>query len=98
MTGITKEDVAKALSKAMHPEISSSLPELGMIRDVKVKGRAVSVILALPFPEIPILDQLVSNIKESLRDISGDVNVETVVMTESEKQKFMQMASAGWRF
>jgi len=95
---ITKADAEKALNKTVHPEINSSLPELGMIRDVNVKDSDVSVVLALPFPEIPILDQLVSIIKESLRDISRDVKVETVVMTEAEKQAFMQKAKDGWKF
>ena len=93
---LTEEIINQRLSKAMHPEINSSLLELGMIKDVKLKNSEISLTLLLPFLNVPIKDMLIQIIKDSLK--SKKVKIKIAEMNEKEKEKFMEMAQQGWRF
>ena len=92
---ITKEMIKQELSKAMHPEINSSLLKLGMIKNIKVENSRVSLTLVLPFLNVPIKDELIHVIKNSLN--LNKVNIEITEMNEKEREKFMEMAKQGWR-
>jgi len=62
---ITDKQVIDALRGVMHPEIKRNLVELGMIKDVSVTDKKVTLTLALPFAEIPIKDDLVRMARKS---------------------------------
>ena len=95
---ISKKDVENVLLKTIHPEINFSLMRLGMIKDIDVKDSKVSLVLLLPFKEIPIKDMLIDLIKESIKklDKNMDIKVKIAEMNESEKAKFMELAREGW--
>ena len=96
MEKITKKDIEDALSKAIHPEINYSLVKLGMIKDTKAEDSNVSVTLALPFLAIPIKEDLINLIKESIKSLDKDMIVEVKTAEMSEKEKFMGLAQEGW--
>jgi len=94
---ISEEDVWDTLSNVMHPEIDSSLVELGMIRDVVVKENKVTVVLALPFLGVPIRDYLVGLICEAVMKLGVEIEVKLVEMTPEELQAFLNMEREKWK-
>ena len=100
MSRFPLSDIEHALSRIMHPEISYSLVDLGMIKDVVFKKDKVDLTLKLPFPGIPIKEDLVQSIKGALADldkaIQAEINEEE--MNQEERDKFMRMAKEGWKF
>ncbi len=99
MEQISKEDVEGALSKAMHPEISYSLVKLGMIRNISIGKDKVTLTLALPFLNIPIKEGLIKLVKEYIRKLDRNVEIEVKMteMDEKEKARFMKLAQEGWK-
>ena len=89
------EETKEILSKVKHPEINSSLVELGMIGEIKEESNKISVELKLPFKEIPIREILENLIKEALKD-KGKVEVFVSLMSDEEKMKFLELARRNW--
>lgn len=50
---ISEEDVQQAIGQVTHPEISCTLVQLGMVRDIARKGDKVTLTLVLPFSWYP---------------------------------------------
>jgi metal-sulfur cluster biosynthetic enzyme len=94
-----EEEVRKALEKVMHPEINCNLVELGMIKITEVKDDAISVTLMLPFLNVPIKEDLISLIKESITNLDKEIKVDikTAEMDEKERKKFMKLARENWK-
>ena len=92
-------DVNQVLSKIMHPEISFSLVELGMIKDVVCQENQVELTLKLPFPEVPIKELLIQDVKRALGELGAATQAKINVqqMTQEERDKFMRMAKEGWK-
>jgi metal-sulfur cluster biosynthetic enzyme len=100
MTEISQKSVEKALSKLMHPEINYSLVDLGMIKDTAFRQNKVSVILKVPFLDVPIRDHLIQMIKESVSDLNETVETEINLqqMSQQERDEFRKKAKKGWKF
>ena len=96
---VSEEDIKNALSKAIHPEINYSLIKLGMLKDIELKDGIVSTTLMLPFLEIPIKEDLINLIKESVKNQYKDIKIKIkiAVMDEKEKEKFLKLAREGWK-
>ena len=97
--GVSREDVWKRLKGIMHPEIDSNLVDLGMIKDVDIVGKRVTVILALPFLWVPLRDKLIHLVEENLTEMGKDVEVDVklVEMSQKERSKFFTMARKLWK-
>jgi len=100
MNSFSLQDVEQALSKVMHPEISFSLIDLGMINNVIIKENKVGLTLKLPFLGIPIKEDLIQSIKGALADLDESIQVEIneKEMNQEERDTFMRMAKEGWKF
>jgi Mrp family chromosome partitioning ATPase len=94
---ITKEQVMNALHQVMHPELEQDLVELGMIKDVVVQDSQVAVILALPFIEIPIKEELMRATQEAVHavDPALRVQVQPIEMSQRERAAFMAKSQEG---
>ena len=97
MDKLTQEKAWKTLEKVQHPAINFSLTELGILKDIDISGEMLTITLALPFPEIPIIDTLVNSLVEPLSQYDMEIGIETVLMTEQEKQKFFDLEHQGWK-
>ena len=98
MTGnISLGAIKKLLVQIKHPAIDSTLFDLGIIRDIKVQRNKAIIILAFPFENIPIKDQLVGLIKESLAGINADIEIKTAVMSPEELKKFLTIERENWK-
>lgn len=80
-----------------HPAINHSLYDLGIIKSYEIKENFIDVIMALPALNIPILGMLVQSIEQPLASINAQVNIEKVVMTQEEMQKFLAMEQSAWK-
>lgn len=86
---IDQENIFKALSSVIDPELHRSVVELGMVRDVHLQDGEVTITLALTTPECPLRDQIVSEVKAALLPLDGvkAVEVNLIEMTPEEKRK-----------
>ena len=94
-----QKEIEKILKEIEHPEISSTLFDLGMLENIDFQESKVSLTLKLPMLQIPIKDYLIDNIKSTLikkdENIAVEINIEE--MDEKERARFMEMAQESWR-
>ena len=90
--------ITKALKAIGHPEIMSTLFNLGMIKDLDIKEEKVMLILKVPMLGIPIKDYLISDIKSAVKkeDENVEVDINTEEMNVDDRAKFMKMAQDDW--
>jgi len=95
---ISEEDVHQAVEQVMHPEISRTLVELGMVKDIAVKDDEVSLTLVLPLLGIPasIKDYLVNSLRQAVTKLGAKVEVRIVEMNHEERLAFLAMEQEGW--
>jgi len=93
-----KENIEKIIKEIKHLEINQTLFQLGMIGNIIVEDKNVSVELRVPFYTIPIKEYLIQSIEMAVKKKfpEADVNVETVEMTPEERMKFMEVAQIYW--
>ena len=94
---ISEERVRDLLKEVKHPAIDCSLLDLGIVKDIVVKDDKVVITMALPFPNIPVIDQLISSIKEPLEPLGVEVEITQTTMSPDEVQKFLTMEQEGWK-
>ena len=77
---ITKDEVLKALSEVMDPELGVSLVDLGLIYDVTVEDDKVDVKMTLTAPGCPLHSVMRENAQNRIFQIDGvkEANVQVV--------------------
>ncbi len=91
------EDPKKIIEGIKHPEIDASLVELGMIKDIKVESKKVSLKVLFPFPFVPIKDMIIQSIRKPLENEGFEVDIEEGVMTDEERERFFKLEREKWR-
>lgn len=96
---ISEEDVYRAVGQVVHPAISRSLVELGMVKDVTLGHGKVTLTLALPILGIPssIKDYLVNGLRKAVVGLGAEVEVSIMQMNEEEIQAFLAMEQESWK-
>jgi len=96
---ISEEDVHQAIGQVMHPEISRTLVELGMVKDIALKDDEVSLSLVLPFLGIPasIKDYLVNSLRQAVMKLGAKAEIKIAEMNQEERLAFLAMEQEGWR-
>lgn len=91
--------ITEALNKTEHPSINASLPQLGMVTDVKIEDNKVHMALKLPFAGIPenVRNIMVGNIQDVLNPFGMNIKIHLAIMNEEEKQNFLQIENANWK-
>ncbi|MEJ2209588.1 MAG: P-loop NTPase, partial [Anaerolineae bacterium] len=92
---IAEKEVLGALRRVMHPEFERDLVELEMIRGVTVDDGRIAVTLALPFIDVPIIDDLVRGVKGAVSRIDPTVPVEVDLVEMSQKERAAFMGKTG---
>jgi ATP-binding protein involved in chromosome partitioning len=88
------DDVRQLLRGVVDPELGSDIVELGMVRDVAVDGRTVTVTIALTTAGCPLRAQIQRDIRArvgSLPDVD-DVRLSWAEMTQEERSTAMARA------
>ena len=95
-------DFAKIIStieSIQHPAINASLTTLGILQNVDIDPQAnkVKATFAWPFDGIPIRDMLIGSVANTLSQIGVGFEFDEKIMSEEEKQKFLQIEQANWK-
>jgi len=94
---VSEESIRNMLKEVKHPAIDRSLIDLGIIKEINVRDGKVVITMALPFPNIPIIDQLMGSIKEPIEKLGVEVEIIQTVMNQEEVQKFLAMEQENWK-
>jgi len=96
---ISLEDVRWEVGQVMHPAISRSLVELGMIKDIALEHGVVNLTLALPVLNIPasVKYYLANSLRTAVAKLGLEVEVETTEMNEEERHNFLVMEQENWK-
>ena len=96
---ISGEDIHQAIGQVMHPEISRTLVDLGMVKDIALKDDEVTLTLVLPFLGIPasIKDYLVNSLHQAVMKLGAKVEVRIAEMNQEERLAFLAMEQEGWK-
>ena len=94
---ISEKDILEAIKDIMHPAINHSLLDLGIVKNIKVEDDKAVIIIAFPFPNIPIAKQLINSVKLPVEKLGVEVKMETTVMNQEEVNKFLAMEQSGWK-
>ena len=96
---ITKEKVLEVLKKVIDPELHRNIVDLGMVREVRIAGKDVTVTIALTVPNCPLQDQIATDTARAVDALAEDLNVEVVLtaMTEEEKARLREVLQSQQR-
>ena len=92
-----EQKAIEIITGVKHPAINYTLYDLGIIKSYEIKDGNIEIVMALPALNIPVLDMLIQSFKQPLEAMEAKVNVQTVVMTYEELQKFLKMEQNAWR-
>ena len=98
---LTKAEILKALYAVEHPEIATTLVDLGMIHDVEYKSdsKEASLTLALPILGIPVevREYLINSLEKAVSPLGVKLTISVREMKPEERQLFMTKARTFWR-
>ena len=96
---MTLEDVRQAISNVKHPAIDCFLIELGMVKDIILKGNNVTLTLLTPSAEIPenIKNHLINSFRQPISNIGLNIDVKVETMNRQERQHFFTMEEKNWK-
>ena len=97
-TGITLQDIRQAISNVKHPAINSSLIELGMVKDIILKDKNVTLTFLVPFIGVPerIKNRLIDSLRQPISNMGFTVAVNIETMNEEEREPFLAMEERNW--
>ncbi|MBV8960017.1 MAG: Mrp/NBP35 family ATP-binding protein [Actinobacteria bacterium] len=84
---VTEAEVIEALRPVDDPELRQSIVDLGMVKDVRIDGGAVAVLIALTVPGCPLRAEITDRVTNALQPLDGvdSVTVDMTVMTDEER-------------
>ncbi len=93
MSTPTTDQVIEALRPVEDPELHRSIVDLGMVRDVEVKGGVVNLTVVLTIAGCPLRNEIQNRVGTALRALDGvqDVALNFGVMTDEERAKVREM-------
>jgi len=96
---ISEEDVHQAVGQVMHPEISRTLVELGMVKEIALQGDEVTLTFVLPLLGIPvsIKDYLVNSLRQAVMKLGAKAEIKIAGMNQEERLAFLAMEQEGWK-
>jgi ATP-binding protein involved in chromosome partitioning len=93
---VTEVQVREALRPVQDPELHRSIVDLGMVKDVRIDGTRVGVLIALTVPGCPLRAEITTRVTDALVVLDGvdDVAVDMTVMTDEERANVRQQMGA----
>tara|TARA_B100001250_G_scaffold240873_1_gene207009 strand:+ start:45 stop:341 length:297 start_codon:yes stop_codon:yes gene_type:complete len=89
-----KEKVISEIKKIYDPEIPVNIYELGLIYDISIKDKNVSVKMTLTTPNCPVAESLPKEVKESIMEIKEVNKVDLDLVWEPPWDKSMMSEAA----
>jgi len=96
---ISEKKIYRTVGRVIHPAISRTLIELGMVKYVTLEKDKVIITLALPILGIPasIKDQLVKSLRKAAAGLGAEAEVRITEMNQEERQAFLAMEQESWK-
>jgi len=93
MSTPTTDQIIEALRPVEDTELHRSIVDLGMVRDVEVKGGVVSLTVVLTIAGCPLRNEIQNRVGTALRALDGvnDVALNFGVMNDEERAKVREM-------
>jgi ATP-binding protein involved in chromosome partitioning len=93
MSTPTTDQIIEALRPVEDPELHRSIVDLGMVRDITVKGGIVSLTVVLTIAGCPLRNEIQNRVGTALRALDGvnDVALNFGVMNDEERAKVREM-------
>ena len=93
MSTPTTDQIIEALRPVEDPELHRSIVDLGMVRDITMKGGVVSLTVVLTIAGCPLRNEIQNRVGTALRALDGvkDVALNFGVMTDDERAKVREM-------
>lgn len=92
--------IEEKIRSVEHPEIASTLDELGMIGDIDFneESKEVHLTLVLPMLNIPvqIRDMIINSIAKAIGNLGSKLKVSIKQMTEEQRQSFFSLSKKNW--
>ena len=89
-----KEKVIAEVKKIYDPEIPVNIYELGLIYDISIKDKDVSVKMTLTTPNCPVAESLPKEVKDSIMEIKEVNKVDLDLVWDPPWDKSMMSESA----
>tara|TARA_B100001741_G_scaffold204072_1_gene168546 strand:- start:134 stop:439 length:306 start_codon:yes stop_codon:yes gene_type:complete len=89
-----KEKIIEEIKKIYDPEIPVNIYELGLIYNVSVKDKNVSVKMTLTTPNCPVAESLPKEVKDSIMNVEGVEKVELDLVWDPPWDKSMMSEAA----
>ena len=89
-----KEKVIAEIKKIYDPEIPVNIYELGLIYDISIKDKDVSVKMTLTTPNCPVAESLPKEVKDSILEIKEVSKVDLDLVWEPPWDKSMMSEAA----
>ncbi len=89
-----KEKVIAEIKKIYDPEIPVNIYELGLIYDISVKNKDVTVKMTLTTPNCPVAESLPKEVKDSILEIKEVNKVDLDLVWEPPWDKSMMSEAA----
>ena len=89
-----KEKVISEIKKIYDPEIPVNIYELGLIYDISIKDKDVSVKMTLTTPNCPVAESLPKEVKDSILEIEEVKKVDLDLVWEPPWDKSMMSEAA----
>jgi metal-sulfur cluster biosynthetic enzyme len=98
----TVETVKQAIAEVEHPEISSTLTELGMVENIRLDEETDELTITLMLPTMGVPEEIRNYLLQSIAQAVQEVGVKSLKydvaeMDEASKQSFFSLAQAGWK-
>ncbi|WP_060916030.1 P-loop NTPase [Microbacterium oleivorans] len=86
------EEVRRAVSAVIDPELRRPIGELDMVRDISVEGTVAHVGIALTIVGCPAADRIEREVREAAAAVAGiaEVSVDVGVMTPAERSALVE--------
>ena len=89
-----KEKVIEEIKKIYDPEIPVNIYELGLIYDISIKDKDVSIKMTLTTPNCPVAESLPKEVKDSILEIKEVNNVDLDLVWDPPWNKSMMSEAA----
>lgn len=85
---VTNDQVMDALRPVEDPELHRSIVDLGMVRDIKIDGGHVQVLVALTVAGCPLRNEITNRVTGAVKALPGVVTtgLDFTVMTDQERE------------
>ena len=88
------DKIVEKLKSVYDPEIPVDIYELGLIYDVRIKGKKVSMDMTLTSPHCPVAESLPMEVKRSVEEIPEIEEVEVKIVWDPPWDKTKMSESA----